>query len=207
MKSKKEYIRAKEAFQDVFISFDRDLNIYSKKIFKMEPSIKEASIKNKMMEGIIQDIQQKIGFLEKKYIKLNAPNVNIELSTELKNELEKIRTSQSFLFKKIEVIEKKTEQKIRIPNIKINAAIPLKSENILSPLTETEMRVLELLNVEGIKTATQIKEKINLSREHTARLMKKLYEKGYVERNTNRIPFRYQIKKELNKILKKINNL
>jgi len=42
-----------------------------------------------------------------------------------------------------------------------------------------------------------------LSREHTARLMKKLYEAGYVERETKKIPFEYRIKNEMKKLLKK----
>jgi hypothetical protein len=33
--------------------------------------------------------------------------------------------------------------------------------------------------------------------------MKKLYENGYLERDTNKIPFRYSIKKEMEKLLKK----
>ncbi|MCW4043605.1 MAG: hypothetical protein NWE90_07780, partial [Candidatus Bathyarchaeota archaeon] len=61
----------------------------------------------------------------------------------------------------------------------------------------------EILALEGPKIAPQIKEKIELSREHTARLMKKLYEEGYLERDTNKIPFKYYIKKEMEKLLKK----
>ncbi|HDD70352.1 MAG TPA: MarR family transcriptional regulator, partial [Candidatus Bathyarchaeota archaeon] len=67
----------------------------------------------------------------------------------------------------------------------------------------TELTVLEMLSSEGPKTAPEIKERIKLSREHTARLMKKLYEEGYLERDTNKIPFKYRIKKEMEKILKK----
>jgi DNA-binding Lrp family transcriptional regulator len=57
--------------------------------------------------------------------------------------------------------------------------------------------------MEGAKTAPEIKDRVHLSREHTARLMKKLYEEGYVERETGKIPFKYNIKKEMAKLLKK----
>jgi len=70
-------------------------------------------------------------------------------------------------------------------------------------LTETEIMVLEMLLSEGSKTAPEIKERVGLSREHTARLMKKLYEEGYLERETGKIPFRYSAKQELEKFLKK----
>jgi DNA-binding MarR family transcriptional regulator len=70
-------------------------------------------------------------------------------------------------------------------------------------LTETEIAALEFLASEGSKTAPEIKWKIRLSREHTARLMKKLYESGYLERDTNKIPFKYSIKKEMQDLLRK----
>jgi hypothetical protein len=47
---------------------------------------------------------------------------------------------------------------------------------------------------------------VKLSREHTARLMKKLYEEGYLERETSKIPFKYSVKKEMEKFLKKTEN-
>jgi DNA-binding MarR family transcriptional regulator len=73
-------------------------------------------------------------------------------------------------------------------------------------LTDTEISVLEMLAAEGSKTAPEIKEKVQLSREHTARLMKKLYEEGYLERETNKIPFKYSVKKEMENLLKKPEN-
>ena len=36
--------------------------------------------------------------------------------------------------------------------------------------------------------------------------MKKLYEEGYLEREVGKIPFRYSIKKEMEKLLKKTEN-
>ena len=76
----------------------------------------------------------------------------------------------------------------------------------MAAITETEIIVLELLSKEGGKTAPEIKKRINLSREHTARLMKKLYEKGYLERETGKIPFIYNIKEEMENILNSSNN-
>ena len=73
----------------------------------------------------------------------------------------------------------------------------------MAALTDTEIAVLEMLIKDGPKTAPEIKEKINLSREHTGRLMKKLYEEGYLERGSGKIPFRYSIKKEMEILLQK----
>ena len=46
---------------------------------------------------------------------------------------------------------------------------------------------------------SMIMEKIGKTREHTSRLMKKLWQEGYIERDTNSIPFIYRPTKELEK--------
>lgn len=57
--------------------------------------------------------------------------------------------------------------------------------------TPTELQVLTLLASEGPKSAPEIGRFVGRSREHTARLMKKLFDEGYVRRDQSRIPFRY----------------
>jgi predicted transcriptional regulator len=57
--------------------------------------------------------------------------------------------------------------------------------------TPTELQVLTLLVSEGPKSAPEIGKFVGRSREHTARLMKKLFDEGYVRRDQSRIPFRY----------------
>lgn len=57
--------------------------------------------------------------------------------------------------------------------------------------TPTELQVLTLLAEQGPKSAPEIGRVVGRSREHTARLMKKLYDEGYVRRDQTRIPFRY----------------
>jgi CRP-like cAMP-binding protein len=57
--------------------------------------------------------------------------------------------------------------------------------------TPTELQVLTLLANEGPKSAPEIGKFVGRSREHSARLMKKLFDEGYVRRDQSRIPFRY----------------
>jgi len=111
--------------------------------------------------------------------------------------------SQKALTAQISDIEERARQFSMVPEKGVEAVIPIRRERALAPLTETELSVLEILALEGPKTAPEIKDRINLSREHTARLMKKVYEEGYVERDTGKIPFKYRIKKEMEKLLKK----
>ena len=124
-----------------------------------------------------------------------------------------IEVSQEVLKSKITGIETRLEEQIQklsiIPEIKNDLSLssisvmPIKRDKAMASLTDTEVAVLEFLSAEGPKTAPEIKEKVGLSREHTARLMKKLYEEGYLERETGKLPFKYSVKKEMEKLLKK----
>jgi len=58
--------------------------------------------------------------------------------------------------------------------------------------TETEMRVLRLL-LGGPRSSAQIKEEIGRSREHTARMMKALFDRGLVIRNDRNKPYVYEV--------------
>ena len=62
---------------------------------------------------------------------------------------------------------------------------------------------IEVLGQEMGIDSSEIREKIGLTREHTARLMKKLYKDGYLERDTHKMPYIYRLKEEMQKILKR----
>src|SRR6266516_4839795 len=65
------------------------------------------------------------------------------------------------------------------------------------------LQKMENLMSEGPKSAPEIGRAIGRSREHTARLMKKLHEEGYVRRDQTRIPFRYSAVDRLKQVVKK----
>jgi chromosome segregation ATPase len=67
------------------------------------------------------------------------------------------------------------------------------SGDILGSLTPTERQTLEILRREGPKAAPELGKRLKKSREHTSRLMKKLYLEGFVDRESNRAPFRYKL--------------
>jgi predicted transcriptional regulator len=79
----------------------------------------------------------------------------------------------------------------------VNQSPILTDPSVVSPgslnsiTTPTELQVLTLLADEGPKSAPEIGRFVGRSREHTARLMKKLFDEGYVRRDQTRIPFRY----------------
>ena len=117
------------------------------------------------------------------------------------DELEKQFPLNSTGKSKFKKLVEKIKQEVHVPEVKIEAAIPIRKESALAPLTETELMVLETIGKEGEKTAPEIREKIGLTREHTARLMKKLYKDGYLERDTHKMPYVYRLKEEMKKIL------
>jgi DNA-binding MarR family transcriptional regulator len=69
--------------------------------------------------------------------------------------------------------------------------------------TPTELQVLTLLANEGPKSAPEIGRIVGRSREHTARLMKRLFEEGYIRRDQTRIPFRYSLVERVKQTFKK----
>lgn len=70
--------------------------------------------------------------------------------------------------------------------------------------TPTELQVLTLLAGEGPKSAPEIGRAVGRSREHTARLMRKLYEEGYVHRDQTRVPFRYSVVDRLKQTMRPV---
>jgi DNA-binding MarR family transcriptional regulator len=67
----------------------------------------------------------------------------------------------------------------------------------MASLTPTEHETLEILRQEGPQAAPELGKRLRKSREHTSRLMKKLYLEGYVDRETNHAPFRYKVNDSL----------
>ena len=85
-------------------------------------------------------------------------------------------------------VQPELERPLPFQGIAISAS---KQDSLPAITTRTELQVLALLSEQGPKSAPEIGKLIGRSREHSARLMKKLYEEGYVNRDQMRIPFRY----------------
>lgn len=83
-------------------------------------------------------------------------------------------------------------------SVQTKATTPNEVATVVAPMvqhaegTETEAKVLRLL-VQGPRTSAQIKEEVGRSREHTARLMKTLFDRGLVVRNDRNKPYVYEI--------------
>jgi DNA-binding MarR family transcriptional regulator len=203
-KAQKEYEKAREAVEDIVMSFNRELKREADRLeliaYKVEGNAAKADTSLKKVDSI----EKKITPIESKLRAVSENDASVlskivQVDTKTRN----IEATQQTLKKKITEVEEQMQKLSTVPEIRSEPVIPIRRDKAMAALTDTEVTVLEMLSAEGSKTAPEIKERVRLSREHTARLMKKLYEKGYLERETGKIPFRYSVKKEMKKFLKK----
>lgn len=160
----------------------------------------------KKMESELDRIEREA--LQAKYMASQAMNTGQGTGDATLKGLEKVKE----LSDRVDVMETSIEsmrgdlQKIAsqprvIQQVPVSAPIPVEEGNILQQITDTELEVLKMIVDLGEGTVPEIKDTIGKTREHTARLLKKLYEKGYIDRNTSGMPYRYSIRKEIRDLI------
>jgi len=151
--------------------------------------------------GKFQELEKKLVTLTNQLKTSSASDR--ELTTrvmEVQREVQNLTKTQEIIQRRISTLNEKIQQAPRLER----SETMLQTEDLpLSMITETERWVLHMLVEEGSTTAPKVEKKIGKTREHTARLMKKLWQEGYIERDTHRMPFTYRPTKKLKKILKK----
>ena len=226
----KEYLKARDFIEDIVLSFGRELKRESERFESMASKVEgshakaDASFrKTDSIEKKITPIEEQLSNLTLSYQAMSqtiSQNLTEKTQTSttilsglsgLETKLKDIEATQENLRNKITTFEEKIQKLSSVPPQELKRdivlpPIPIRREKALAALTDTEITVLEMLSKEGPKTAPEIKERVGLSREHTARLMKKLYEEGYLEREAGKIPFKYSIKKEMEALLQKVEN-
>ena len=200
---RQEYERARGVVEDIVVGVDSQFQRQKDRVLFVAQKVETTSLENKNVVKKIEECERQLADFTK--VVGEVPQIEEKFSgqlEEMRSEVKGIKETQDKVMKKLVEVEK-FKQEAYIPEAKIEAAIPIKREKALEPLTETELMVLETIGKEGEKTAPEIREKIGLTREHTARLMKKLYKDGYLERDTHKMPYIYQLKEEMQKILKR----
>jgi len=194
-----EYEGAKTLVGDIVASFDKQFRNQEEKLTAISQRIVTSMSKSSKVEITAAAQEEQIEQITAKMTELSGFSQFPGQITAANQKIAEITKSQGELQERIASLE----GKLTIPEPSIESAIPIKQDKALASLTPTELSVLEILANEGDKTAPEIKARVNLTREHTARLMKKLYVEGYLERTTGKIPFAYRIKEEMLKILKR----
>ena len=201
---REEYEAAKGVVGDIVISFNKQLKTQEERLTGVTQKTYTLSSKREEVERRIKSGEQQLEELATKVKAASEMEQAVLLRLdESDKKREELSAVQKEILQKIEALDKVERKLSAMPEAKIEAVIPIKRERALAPLTETELTVLETLAAEGEKTAPEINEKLQLSREHMSRLMRKLYVNGYLERNTQKIPYPYRIKEEMLRILKK----
>ena len=199
---RKEYLEAKDAIDDIVLSFNRQLHLQEECLGITAQKIGVLSSRDEVLaeklEGQKGDVKELAEKVKSFYSKEDA----VARIHSVENKLDEFMSLRETLEQRISELERE-KLSSRESETRVESAIPIRREKALAQLTETELLVLEFLSTDGEKTAPEIRDKVKLSREHTARLMKKLYEKGYLERSSNKIPFTYRLKEEMQRFLKK----
>ncbi len=203
-KAKMEYEKAKNVVEDIVLSFNRELRKDTEKLeivaYKIEGNLgkTESTIKK------VEDFEKKIVSLETQVSEVSKEYQHVTpFMMGISTKIQSVETTQETLRAQVAKLGDQIERLSVMPEIQSEQVMPIKRDKALATLTDTEIEVLEMLSAEGSKTAPEIKDRVQLSREHTSRVMKKLYEEGYVERETGKIPFKYSVKKEMERFLKK----
>ena len=158
--------------------------------YKIRPFIKTKSelIDSSQLERLeyyerqLIDMKIRLDAMEMQDFEQKTEDPNLEL----KHFLEKLAKNQRVMEKPIESLIKKEVvggelvSIHRMPNLDHNNIV----DYVLHLITDRAM------------TSHDIQITLKRSREHTSRLMKKLFEDGYVQRNTNAKPYTYSITKK-----------
>ncbi len=204
---RQEYQKAQNVVGDIVLSFKSELRSYKEALETVSHISSTLSSDYRTTRNKMKQVEKRLNGLTEAVNSDSRNEDRILPQIEgMNRKIESLARVQKNLTKRFAEVQKPMqtdELESKAKNAKIEAPIPIKKEKALAPLTETELAILQILADEGGKTSPEIRERIELTREHTARLMKKLYEEGYLERSTRKIPYTYRIKKEMLTILEK----
>ncbi len=194
--AQKEYAVAKQLVSNIVLTFRKRVNEQNTKVDNILYDIEElqSSIeKRRKQETYFQDNINDIIKSMTSVFTINKKLVDnfIVMNTKI----DKLKTTDKILYDTLELFKKEQKELLQKPILKL----PSDQRKSFVKLTRTEIQIIQILLSEGAKTAPKIMDEINKTREHTSRLMKKLWQEGYIERDTNSIPFIYRPTKELKK--------
>ncbi len=198
----RRYVEAKSILGDVILSFKADLQSQANRICSISQATEALSAQVELPE-LVQKLRGEVDGIKNVLSTASAGITRLSTETdELTKTVEGLTLEQAENEKRIRLLASSRGKAAPVGE-RIEAAIPIRKDRAMSGLTDTELSVLEILVGEGEKTSSQIRAKMELTREHIGRLMKSLYARGYIERRTDRLPYTYRIKDEMLNILKK----
>jgi septal ring factor EnvC (AmiA/AmiB activator) len=194
--AKKEYDEAKQLVSNIVLTFRKrvdERNIQVDNILYDVEELQSSIEKRKKNENNFQD---NINDIIKSMTSVFTINKKlVDKLVFINTKIDELKATDKILYNSLESFKKEQKESLQKPILNL----PPNQRKSFVKLTRTERQIIKILLSEGAKTAPKIMEELNKTREHTSRLMKKLWQEGYIERDTNSIPFIYRPTKELKK--------
>ena len=182
-----EYDGSKEYIRNITFGFTRQVNRLQQDVAKVENEAATARM-------VASEAFRNSG--EAKEATLRG----LEAIKMMQDRVESTESTVESLKKEVQKLATAPKQRLVIRQ-DIEAPIPVQQGNVLAQLTETELSALKKIAELGEGAVPEIKEHLGTTREHTARMLKRLYESGFVDRSTNAMPYRYSIRKEIRNLI------
>jgi hypothetical protein len=150
-------------------------------LWRYRSLVKEADVSTRLAKDVWDSVSSRFSVVDARIIDLMAKTEVLSSRFGFASPTSQLRSSPA-----------------AVTNVAMSTSKGFESVRVAQPAvlvgegTETETRVLRLLS-EGPRTSAQIKEEVGRSREHTARLMKALFDRGLVVRNDRNKPYVYEI--------------
>lgn len=139
-----------------------------------------------IVEGIVTELRSRLNNEDSKIMDQEVKTEILELKVaRLLQEPLKESLSRPHKIVTTDVVQQAPKRDITINELR---------ETKPSELTETEQEILRQLAIRDC-TTTEIQGIVMKTREHTARLLKKLFDEGYIERDENKRPYAYRLVK------------
>lgn len=194
--AKKEYEESRDLVRGIVLSFRQGHQEHTKKIDDVSYQVEVALSNMERLSGLIQQQEELLGRLKSNVKASSLTDKKIaQHLVDMRKAIDTLKANQQDLQKQLAALDEKYRG--MLPEIERTKNIPIDERSAINRLTETEREIVQLLIVEGPKTAPEIEQHIQKTREHTSRLMKKLFEEGYVDRDTHKIPYCYRVNEKL----------
>jgi len=194
--AKKEYDVAKQLVSNIVLTFRKRVDEQNDKVDNIIYDVEEVQSSIEKRRKQENYFQENINDLIKSMTSVFIINKKlVDNLIVINTKIDELKAADKMLYNTIESFKKEQIESLQKPILNL----PPDQRKSFVKLTRTERQIIQILLSEGAKTAPKIMGEISMTREHTSRLMKKLWQEGYIERNTNSIPFIYRPTKELKK--------
>lgn len=189
----REYEISKDLVKAVTMTAKISIDNQKKQIEKIEYELENIQSQIEQNRGSLENNQEQIKIVLESIISVLKMNQKIsENIIRLNKRTNNLTMPRQNLSKQIHIVNEEIKE-ITENNSQQNSNFQTQQFN----LTLTEQNIIQVLLDEGPKTAPQIQKNIGKTREHTSRLLKKLWQEGYIDRETNSIPYKYRPSNEL----------